>query len=252
MMLNDLRSHSHGRVRICKWTKSQHTKHSNMESNHWNRCFFGCFFPLNLTSDSGTKKEFNDCILGYIPWSTFLICQLSISYIVFCVNQNPFYFYSQNFLTCSGGNNSDDGLGFLEGFCMINNTKPKPSSTKSFWEGNATYQGSKNVWMLILRISKFIEKKQTKICITSWKDVNFCAPGYEVMDPKNRLCRLFCNCLVRVSSVCPWNTCHWSRWIQYRNSFALPMLVGFTTYSPLGLSRHEVREVRSRSRWAEV
>lgn len=22
---------------------------------------------LNLTPDSGTKKEFNDCILGYIP-----------------------------------------------------------------------------------------------------------------------------------------------------------------------------------------
>lgn len=134
-------------------------------------------------------------------------------------------------------------------FCLINkNTKPKPSSTKCFWGGNATYQGSKNVWMLTLRISKFIEKKQTKICIVSWKDVNFYAPGCGVMDSKNRLCRLFCNCLVRVSSV--WNTCQRSRWIQYRNSFALPMLLGLTMYSPLGLSRHEVREVRSR--WAEV
>lgn len=40
MMLNDLRSHSHGHVPICKWTKSQHTKHRNIESNHWNQCFF--------------------------------------------------------------------------------------------------------------------------------------------------------------------------------------------------------------------
>lgn len=69
MTLNDLRSHSHGHVRICKSTKSQPTKHRNieiiMETIETDVSF--CGFSLTPTPYSGTKKQFNDCILDYIP-----------------------------------------------------------------------------------------------------------------------------------------------------------------------------------------
>lgn len=57
-----------------------------------------CGFLLSLTPCCRTKREFNACFLGYIPWSSFLICLVFISYIAFCVNQNPFNFYSWNCL----------------------------------------------------------------------------------------------------------------------------------------------------------